>query len=32
MVKPIMRDIFFLQQKSQPATPADAQVIQDQTQ
>ncbi|MDO4489753.1 MAG: peptide deformylase [Lachnospiraceae bacterium] len=26
MVKPIMRDIFFLGQKSEPATPADIQV------
>ena len=24
MVKPIVKDVFFLQQKSQPATPADA--------
>jgi len=29
MVKPIMRDIFFLNQKSELATEADAQVIQD---
>ncbi len=29
MVKPIQKDIFFLQQKSDPATPADAAVIRD---
>jgi len=29
MVKPIMRDVFFLNQKSELATEADAQVIQD---
>ena len=29
MVKPIMKDIFFLQQKSEPATAADAQVMRD---
>jgi peptide deformylase len=29
MVKPIMRDIFFLNQKSEPATKADTQVVQD---
>jgi peptide deformylase len=29
MVKPIMKDIFFLSQKSEPATKADAQVAQD---
>ena len=29
MVKPIMKDIFFLSQKSEPATPADRQVITD---
>lgn len=29
MVQPIMKDIFFLQQKSEPATKADAQVMQD---
>ena len=27
MIKPIMKDIFFLAQKSEPATPEDAQVI-----
>lgn len=29
MVKPIMKDIFFLNQKSEPATKADMQVVQD---
>jgi peptide deformylase len=29
MVKPIMKDIFFLNQKSEPATKADNQVVQD---
>ena len=29
MIKPIMRDIFFLNQKSEPATPDDKQVITD---
>lgn len=29
MVKPIMKDVFFLQQKSEPATKADEQVVQD---
>ncbi len=29
MVKPIRRDIFFLNQKSEPATKADAQVVTD---
>lgn len=29
MVKPIIKDIFFLRQKSEPATPADAQVMRD---
>lgn len=29
MVKPIMKDVFFLNQKSEPATKADHQVIQD---
>ena len=29
MVKPIMKDIFFLQQKSEPAAAADAQVMRD---
>lgn len=29
MVKPIIKDIFFLGQKSEPATQADAQVIRD---
>ena len=29
MVKPIMKDIFFLQQKSEPATAADAQAMRD---
>ena len=29
MVKPIVKDIFFLGQKSEPATPEDAQVITD---
>jgi peptide deformylase len=29
MIKPIMRDIFFLKQKSEPATKADALVVQD---
>lgn len=27
MVRPIMKDIFFLNQKSEPATPADKQVV-----
>ncbi len=31
MVKPIMKDIFFLQQKSEPATAADVQVMRDLT-
>lgn len=29
MIKPIMKDVFFLQQKSEPATKADEQVVQD---
>ncbi|MBQ5676952.1 MAG: peptide deformylase [Lachnospiraceae bacterium] len=29
MVKPIMKDVFFLSQKSEPATKADMQVVQD---
>ncbi len=29
MVQPIMKDVFFLNQKSEPATKADQQVIQD---
>lgn len=29
MIKPIMKDVFFLNQKSEPATPADKQVAQD---
>ncbi len=29
MIKPIMKDVFFLQQKSEPATEADRQVIVD---
>ena len=29
MVKPIMRDVLFLNQKSEPATEADMQVVQD---
>lgn len=29
MVRPIMKDVFFLGQKSEPATEADAEVIQD---
>ena len=29
MIKPIMKDIFFLNQKSEPATKADQQVVQD---
>lgn len=29
MVKPIVKDILFLQQKSEPATKADVQVVQD---
>lgn len=29
MIKPIMKDVFFLSQKSVPATPEDAEVIQD---
>ncbi|MDE7324121.1 MAG: peptide deformylase [Lachnospiraceae bacterium] len=29
MVKPIMRDVFFLNQKSEPATKADVQVVTD---
>ena len=29
MVKPIMKDVSFLQQKSEPATKADEQVVQD---
>jgi peptide deformylase len=29
MVKPIMKDVFFLNQKSEPATKADQQVVQD---
>ena len=29
MIRPIMKDVFFLQQKSEPATSADKQVIQD---
>ena len=29
MVRPIMRDIFFLRQKSQPATKEDKQIVQD---
>jgi peptide deformylase len=29
MVKPIMKDIFFISQKSEPATKADNQVVQD---
>ncbi|MBO5371813.1 MAG: peptide deformylase [Lachnospiraceae bacterium] len=29
MVKPIMKDVFFLQQKSEPATKADYQIVQD---
>jgi peptide deformylase len=29
MVKPIMKDIFFLNRKSEPATKADNQVVQD---
>ena len=29
MIRPIMRDIFFLNQKSEPATPDDKQVITD---
>ncbi len=29
MVKPIMKDIFFLNQKSEPATPEDMQVVRD---
>ena len=29
MVKPIMKDVFFLCQKSEPATKADMQVVQD---
>ena len=29
MIRPIMKDMFFLQQKSEPAVPADKQVIQD---
>ena len=31
MIRPIMKDMFFLQQKSEPAGPADRQVIQDLT-
>ena len=29
MVRPIMRDIFFLRQKAQPATKEDKQIVQD---
>jgi peptide deformylase len=29
MVRPIIKDIFFLNQKSEPATKADGQVVQD---
>ena len=29
MIQPIMKDVFFLQQKSEPATEADRQVIED---
>jgi peptide deformylase len=29
MVKPIMKDVLFLGQKSEPATPMDAQVVED---
>ncbi len=29
MIKPIMKDVFFLNQKSEPATKADQQVVQD---
>jgi peptide deformylase len=29
MVRPVVRDIFFLNQKSEPATKADSQVVQD---
>lgn len=29
MIKPIIKDPFFLAQKSEPATPADAQVVED---
>ena len=29
MVKPIMKDVFFLSQKSEPATKEDMQVVQD---
>ena len=29
MIKPIMKDIFFLNQKSEPATPEDMQVVRD---
>ncbi len=29
MVRPVMKDIFFLNQKSEPATEADKQVVQD---
>lgn len=29
MIKPIMKDIFFLNQKSEEATPADQQVVTD---
>jgi peptide deformylase len=29
MVRPVVRDIFFLKQKSEPATKADSQVVQD---
>ena len=29
MVRPIMRDIFFMRQKSKPATKEDKQIVQD---